>query len=74
MRLYPGLANNLSVYGHSWLREQLFESLGTFKLLARVVPLNVNSSLDQILKWMPDCNAYVVVRDWQLPELDEELE
>jgi hypothetical protein len=74
MRLYPGLINNLSVYGHDWLCEQLFSSLGPFKLPAGVVPLNVNSAFDQILKWMPDCNAYGVASDWQLPKLDTELE
>jgi len=74
MRLYPGLTNNLSVYGHGWLCEQLFGSLRPFKLPARVVPLNINSALDQILKWMPDCNAYGVAADWQLPELDAEIE
>ena len=74
MRLYPGLTNNLSVYGHTWLCGQLFRSLGPFKFPARVVPLNVNSALDQILKCMSDCNAYGVAGDWQLRELDGELE
>jgi hypothetical protein len=73
MRLYPGLANNLSVYGHAWLCKQLFGSLGPFKLPANVIPLNINSARDQILNWMPDCNAHGVAGDWQLPELNEEL-
>ena len=63
MRLYPGLINNLSIYGHGWLCEQLFSSLGSFHLPARVVPLHLNSARDQILKWMQDCNAYGVEAD-----------
>ena len=45
-----------------------------FKLLAIVIPLNINSARDQILKWMPDCNAEGVSGTWQLPSLDEELQ
>ena len=52
--MYPGFANNLSIYGHGWLCEQLFGSLGPFKLPANVIPLNINSARDQILKWMSD--------------------
>ena len=73
MRLLPGLTNNLSVYGHAWLCEQLFASLGPFKLPATVIPLNINSTMDQILKWMPDCNAHGVSGDWRLSVLDDEL-
>ena len=36
MRLYPGLTNNLSVYGHGWLCEHQLGSLRKFKLLRRV--------------------------------------
>ena len=32
MRLLPGLANNLSVYGHAWLCDQLFSRFEMFKL------------------------------------------
>ena len=60
MRLYPGLTNNLTVYGHGWLCEQLFGELGPFHLSAGVVPLHLNSARDQILMWMPECNAYGV--------------
>ena len=44
MRLLPGLANNLSVYGHAWLCDQLFGRFELFKLPATVIPLNVNYS------------------------------
>ena len=74
MRLLPGLANNLSVYGHAWLCDQLFGRFELFKLPATVIPLNINSARDQILKWMPDCNAEGVSSTWQLPSLDEELQ
>ena len=57
MRLLPGLANNLSVYGHGWLCDQLFGRFKLFKLPATVIPLNINCAWDQILKWMPDYNA-----------------
>ena len=73
MRLLPGLANNLSVYGHDWLWDQLFARFELFKIPATVIPLNINSSRDQILKWMPDCNAEGVSSTWRLPSLDEEL-
>lgn len=49
-------------------------SLGPFHLPARVVPLHINSARDQILKWMPNCNAYGVEADWQLPEMDAEMQ
>ena len=74
MRLLPGLANNLSVYGHGWLCDQLFGRFELFKLPTTVIPLNINSARDQILKWMPDCNAEGVSSTWQLPTLDEELQ
>ena len=74
MRIYPSLANNLSIYGHGWICEQLFGSLGPFNLPSRVVLLDINSDWDHILKWMPDCNAYGVEADWQLPELDSKIE
>ena len=74
MRLLPGLANNLSVYGHAWLCDQQFGHFEMFKLPAAVVPLNINSARDQILKWMPDCNAGGLSSTWQLPSLDEELQ
>ena len=74
MRLLPGLAYNFSVYGHAWLCDQLFRCFEMFMLPATVVPLNVNSAWDQILKWMPDYNAEGVSGTWQLPSLDEELQ
>ena len=74
MRLLPGLANNLSVYGHAWLCDQLFGRFEKFKLPATVIPLNINSARDQILKWMLECNAWGVSGTWQLPSLDEELQ
>ena len=74
MRLLPGLANNLLVYGHAWLCDQLFGGFELFKLPANIIPLNINSARDQILKWMPCCNAHGVSSDWRLPTLDEELE
>ena len=73
IRMLPGLANNLSVYGHGWLCDQLFGRFELFKIPATVVPLNINSAWDQILKWMPDCNAEGVPSTWQLPTVDEEL-
>ena len=71
--LLLGLANKLSVYGHAWLCDQLFGRFELFKLPSTVIPLNVNSARDQILKWMPDCNAEGIASTWQLPTLDEEL-
>ena len=38
------------------------------------IPLNVNSARDQILKWMPNCNAHGVTNDWRLTTFDEELQ
>ena len=73
MRLLPGLANNLSVYGHAWLCDQLFGRFALFKLPTTIIPLNINSARDQILKWMPDCNVEGVSSTWQLPTLDKEL-
>ena len=64
MRLLTGLANNLSVYGHAWLYDQLFRSPGLFKLPVNIIPLNINSDRDHILKWMPDCNGHGVASDW----------
>ena len=49
MRLLLGLANNLSLYGHSWLCDQLFGHFELFKLPASVTLLNINSTWDQIL-------------------------
>lgn len=74
MRLYPSVANNLTVMSHAWLCEQLFHKAGTSHLPARIVPLHINSAIDQILKWMPDCNANGVKADWQLPSLEDEME
>ena len=45
-----------------------------FKLPATIAALNINSARDQILMWMPDCNAEGVSGTWQLPSLDEELQ
>ena len=45
-----------------------------FKLPGSVVPLNINSARDQILKWMSDCNVEGVSSTWKLPSLDEELQ
>ena len=73
MRLILGLANNLSVYGHAWPCDQLFGRFELFKLPAPVVPLNINSAREKILKWVPDCNAKGVSGSWKLPTLDEEL-
>ena len=64
MRVLPGLANNLSVYGHAWLCDQLFGCFKLFKLLATIIPLNIKSARDQILKWMPDCNVEGVSSTW----------
>ena len=58
MRLLPSLSNNLSVYDHALLCDQLLGRFGLFKLLANVISININSSRDQILKWMRDCNAH----------------
>ena len=54
--------------------DQLFGRFELFKLPANVIPLNVKSARDQILMWMPDCNAQGVASTWQMPTLDEELE
>ena len=54
--------------------DQLFGCFELFKLQATVIPLNINSARNQILKWMPDCNPEGVVSTWQLPTLDVELE
>ena len=74
MRLLPGLANNLSVYGHAWLCDQLFGRFKLFKLQATIIPLNFNPARYHMLKWMSDCNAHGVAGDWRLPTPDEELE
>ena len=71
--MLPGLANNLSLFGHALLCDQLFGRFGLFKLPANVIPMNINSARDQILKWMPDCNAHGVSGNCQLPTLEEEL-
>ena len=46
MRFLPGLANNLLVYGHAWLCDQLFGRFDMFKLPATVIPLNINYARD----------------------------
>ena len=74
MRFLLGLANNLSVYDHAWLCDQLFGRFEMFKRPTTVIPLNINSAREQILKWTPDCNTHGVASDWRLPTLDEELE
>ena len=48
--LLRGLLNNLSVYGHGWLCDQLFRRFELFKLPETVIPMNINSVWDQILK------------------------
>ena len=58
----------------AWLCDQLFGRFELFKLPATIIPLNINSAQDHILKWMPDYNAEGVSSTWQLPTLDEELQ
>ena len=63
MQLYTGIGNNLTVMSHAWLCEQLFHKAATFHLPARIVPLHINSAREEMLKWMPDCNANGVKAD-----------
>ena len=46
MRPLPGLANNLSIYSHAWLCDQLFGRFELFKLPTTIIPLNINSAQD----------------------------
>jgi hypothetical protein len=57
----------LTVLQHISLIHQLFRTFGKFHLLAKVVPLCINSAKDSILAMMPSCNAQGVKGDWQEP-------
>jgi hypothetical protein len=45
-----------------------------FHLLAKVVPLHINSARSAIQAWMPECTARGVKETWEMPELEQEME